>query len=114
MEQTNTDTFEIEKEFIPTRITLKQLHFDYLHTIDHDNISSAIRNVIDDHIKSRRITFEKHMLSFATGFILVLIGVTQVNILVMVTASLTGLVMIVYSLTRYILGYYNYRKEFKK
>lgn len=114
MEQNINEPSETEKEFIPTRITLKQPHFDYLHTIDHDNISSAIRNIIDDHIKSRKITFEKHMLSFATGFILILIGVTQVNLWVMITASLTGLVMVVYSLTRYILGYYNYRKEFKK
>ena len=60
---------------------LKQNHVDYLKTIDEDNMSKAVRTVLDEHIQqTKMMKLERHLLIILVFFIF-LLGIYQIWIL---------------------------------
>ena len=57
------DDFLKEIDFIRLSVMLKPVHTDFLKTIDQDNISKALRMVIDGYMKqTKMLAFQKYVL----------------------------------------------------
>jgi len=77
----NQDELLRELDFIRATIMLKQNHVDYLKTIDEDNLSKAVRTVLDEHIQqTKMMKLERHLLILLVFFIF-LLGIYQIWIL---------------------------------
>jgi len=101
-------------DIIQVHIKLTEKHLNHLKKINY-NISESVRKIIDEDIKNKKIVFyEKHLISFSIGIILLGFGVIISNIYVMLAMYLTGIFMMGFSLTQYIKGAIRYDKETKK
>jgi hypothetical protein len=88
--------------FIRQSIVLKPDHIDYLKTIDKDNISNAVRVLIDTFMKHKRLlSFEKYLTTFAFGLALVGIGTILPNLYISLASMGTGAFCILFSLAMY-------------
>ena len=77
----NQDELLHELDYIRQTIMLKQDHVTYLKTIDPDNMSKAVRVVIDNYTKQSKIMkMERHLLFIMVLFIFIL-GLYQIWIL---------------------------------
>lgn len=100
-----------ELDFIRQSIVLKPDHIDYLKTIDKNNISNAVRVLIDSFMKQKRLlSFEKYLTSFAFGLALVGIGTILPNLYVSLTSMGTGAFCILFSLVMYSRSRIKYEK----
>jgi hypothetical protein len=100
--QNSQDDILGELNFIRVHILLKPTHADFLKTIDRDNISKAVRILIDTFMKQKRmLSFEKYLSSFAFGLALVGIGSILPNVYISLASMGTGLFCIIFSLYMY-------------
>lgn len=77
----NQDELLHELDYIRQTIMLKKDHVTYLKTIDPDNMSKAVRVVIDNYTKQSKIMkMERHLLFIMVLFIFIL-GLYQIWIL---------------------------------
>lgn len=101
-DETSQDEIIGELNFIRVHVLLKPTHADFLKTIDKDNISKAVRTLIDTFMKQKKLlSFEKYLSSFAFGLALVGIGSILPNIYISLTSMGTGLFCILFSLYMY-------------
>ena len=100
-----------ELDFIRQSIVLKPDHIDYLKIIDKDNVSNAVRVLIDTFMKQKRLlSFEKYLITFAFGFALIGIGTILPNLYISLASMGTGFGCIIFSLIKYSSGKIKYEK----
>ena len=91
-----------EKEFIRIHFQLNQTQIDFLNQIDSDSQSKALRILIDKYMKQTRLlSFEKYLITFAFGFLLIGVGTILPNLYISVSSMLTGIFMVGFSLYMY-------------
>jgi hypothetical protein len=97
-----SDEIYSEFDFIKIHFSLKPEHIDFLKKMDPDNSSKALRILIDNFMKQKRmLSFEKYLTSFAFGLALIGIGSILPNLYISLTSMGTGLFCIIFSLAMY-------------
>lgn len=92
-------------------IYFKGDHVDFLKRVDKDNMSRAVRIVINNFIKQKKLlNFEKYLSTFAFGLVLVGIGTILPNVFIGVSTIATGSFCIIYSLIMYTRGRLQYER----
>ena len=101
-----------DSDFVDAHFYIKPFHLDYLKKINPDNVSNALRQVLDKYMKQQRsLHFEKYLTSLAIGLLLVAICSTIQNLWISISGMLVGLFMIGYSVTMYYFGRKQYEEK---
>ena len=115
MNESAQDALLKELDFIRVSIMLKPHHADFLKTIDPDNLSKAVRVLIDSYMKQTKIiAFEKYLIYFMFGLALVGIGTMLDNLYVSLTSIFVGMFAILFSLYMYLSGKLKYERNKNK
>jgi hypothetical protein len=106
------EDFLKENDFIRVHFLLTPIHDSLLKKIDPDNKSRALRIVLDNYIKSKRlIKFEKYLMSLSFGMILLGVGTILPNIYISTVSMILGAFIILFSLYMYLTGKIKYEVE---
>jgi len=101
-----------EIDFIRIHFQLRQYQIDFLNTIDKDNISRALRILIDKYIKqTKMLSFQKYLPTLGGGLMLIVIGTILPNIWVSLTSIFTGVFMMGFSVYMYNEGKLKYEEN---
>jgi len=104
---------ELLKEcgFIKIHANITPEHDNLLKRIDEER-SKALRILLDNYIKSRRlIKFEKYLMSLSFGMILLGVGTILPNIYISTVSMILGAFIILFSLYMYLSGKIRYEVE---
>jgi hypothetical protein len=106
------EEFLKDNNFIRSHFLLTPAHDDLLKQIDPDNKSRALRIVLDNYIKNKRlIKFEKYLMSLSFGMILLGVGTILPNIYISTVSMILGGFIIMFSLYMYLAGKIKYEVE---